>query len=137
MIGAYTILDLQCDPKSSSPEPSILRIGRCTAVNEFNNIRAAGGEIVIVNDCLVSQYVSIIASNHSFARNIPIREQPWDTARNRVYIGDDVWVGAHAVILPGVTIGTGSVIAAGAVVTSDIPEYAIAAGIPAQVKGFR
>ena len=66
-----------------------------------------------------------------------MRDQPSDMSRNKIQIGDDVWIGAHATVLPGVTIGTGSVIAAGAVVTSNIPEYAIAAGVPAVVKKYR
>jgi lipopolysaccharide O-acetyltransferase len=50
-----------------------------------------------------------------------------------VYIGDDVWIGERAVILPGVNIGRGVVVGAGAVVTSDLPEYTVAVGIPARV----
>jgi acetyltransferase-like isoleucine patch superfamily enzyme len=48
-------------------------------------------------------------------------------------IGDDVWIGANAVILPGVKIGTHSIVAAGAVVTKDVPEFSLVAGIPAKV----
>jgi acetyltransferase-like isoleucine patch superfamily enzyme len=81
--------------------------------------------------------VSIVAANHSFSRGQLIRDQAGESTRNRVCIGDDVWIGAGAIILPGVTLGTGSVIAAGAVVTSDIPEYAIAAGVPAKVMKYR
>jgi acetyltransferase-like isoleucine patch superfamily enzyme len=50
-----------------------------------------------------------------------------------VVIGDHVWIGARAIILPGVTLGTGSVIGAGSVVTRDIPEFSIAVGSPARV----
>jgi len=50
-----------------------------------------------------------------------------------VHIGRDVWIGANAVILPGVTIGDGAVIAAGAVVTKDVPENTVAGGVPAKV----
>lgn len=50
-----------------------------------------------------------------------------------VRIGDDVWVGGHATILPGVTIGDGAVVAAGAVVTKDVPPYTVVAGVPARV----
>jgi acetyltransferase-like isoleucine patch superfamily enzyme len=137
LIGAHTILDLCRDPLATKPFQSILRIGERTAINEFNSIRAAGGEIIIGDNCMISQFVSIVASNHSIARGSPIRDQPWDTKSNRICIGDDVWIGTHAVILPGVTLGTGSVIGAGAVVTSEIPGYAVAAGIPAEVMRFR
>lgn len=54
-----------------------------------------------------------------------------------VYIGDDVWIGDRVTILPGVRIGNGTVIGAGAVVARDIPDYAIAVGVPAKVVKFR
>ena len=54
-----------------------------------------------------------------------------------VCIGDDVWIGDRVLILPGVHIGNGCIIAAGAVVTKDVPDYAIAAGVPAQVIRMR
>ena len=50
-----------------------------------------------------------------------------------IHIGRDVWIGANAVILPGITIGDGAVIAAGAVVTKDVPENTVAGGVPARV----
>lgn len=137
IVGPYTVLDLQNDAHAAVPAASVLRIGQRTAINEFNNIRAAGGEIIIGNGCMISQYVSIIATNHSIEPGVWIQDQPWDTTKSRIWIGDDVWIGTHAIILPGVTIGTGSIIAAGAVVTSNIPEYVIAAGIPASIKKSR
>jgi maltose O-acetyltransferase len=54
-----------------------------------------------------------------------------------VTIGNDVWIGDRVTILPGVTIGDGCIISAGAVVTHDVPEYSIAAGVPARVIGSR
>jgi len=137
MIGAYTLIDLSNDALAATPVASKLNIGQRTLINEFNNIRAAGGTVTIGDNCLISQFVTIVASNHSIARDRPMRDQPWDTRRTGVQIGNDVWIGAQAVILPGVTIQTGSIIAAGAVVNSDIPEYAIAMGVPATVKRYR
>lgn len=55
----------------------------------------------------------------------------------RCRIGNDVWTGHHVMVMPGVTVGDGAVIAAGAVVTRDVPPYAIVAGVPAQIKKFR
>lgn len=52
-------------------------------------------------------------------------------------IGNDVWIGANAIILQGVTIGDGAIIAAGAVVTKDVPPYAIVGGVPAKVIKYR
>lgn len=137
MIGPYTLLNLLSDPLAAQPRPSVLHIGERTAINEFNNIRAAGSEITIGNNCLLAQYVSIIGSNHATTRGKPMRDQPWDMTKTGVFIGDDVWIGVQAVILPGVNVGSGSVVAAGAVVTKDIPEYAVAAGIPAKVMRYR
>lgn len=137
VVGAYSILDLQNDPLDKVPVTSVIRIGQRTAINEFNNIRASGGEISIGNDCLISEYVSIIATNYSTSRNSLMREQLTDNRKTSVQIGDDVWIGTHAVILPGAIIGTGSVIGAGAIVTSRIPEYAIAVGVPAKAMRFR
>jgi acetyltransferase-like isoleucine patch superfamily enzyme len=135
-IGAYTLLDLGNDPASrpcETPICSVLQIGRNTAINEFNNIRAGGGLVSIGDNCLIAQFVSIIASNHSIDVATPIRDAPWQTDRNHVVIGDDVWIGAQCVILPGVTVGTGSVIGAGSVVTRDVDPYSVVAGVPARL----
>ena len=137
IIGPYSILDLQNDPLDVPPVPSVIRIGQRTAINEFNNLRSSGGEIVIGNDCLISQFVSMIATNYSTARSSRIREQATDPRSRSIRIGDDVWIGTHAIILPGANIGTGCVIGAGAVVTSRIPDYAVAVGVPARVRRFR
>ncbi len=55
----------------------------------------------------------------------------------RVLIGHDVWIGRSAIVLPGVTVGDGAVVGAGAVVTKDVPPYAIVAGNPAQLIRYR
>jgi acetyltransferase-like isoleucine patch superfamily enzyme len=139
-IGPYTILDLTDDPHGrmgGGSTPSTLIIGPHTVINEFNNIRAAGGQIRIGSHCLISQFVSIIASNHMVDGPELIKEAPWNRSNNWVEIGDDVWIGAHAVVLPGVRIGQGAVIAAGSVVTRDVPESAVVAGVPATFRRFR
>lgn len=59
------------------------------------------------------------------------------TKNGKIVIGNDVWIGAKTVILPSVRIGNGAIIAAGAVVTKDVPDYAIVAGVPAKVTRFR
>lgn len=137
IIGAYTVIDLLPDPLASQPVAGRLIIGRRVAINEFNNIRAGGGAITIGDGCLISQYVSIIATNHSTARGVMMRDQPWDTAQTHVALGNDVWIGTHAVVLPGVTIGDGVVVAAGAVVTENVVSCSIVAGVPARVVGRR
>ena len=81
--------------------------------------------------------VTIITRNHCFERtDVPMMEQGFE-AELPVCIGDDVWIGDRVLILPGVHIGNGCIIAAGAVVTKDVPDYAIAAGVPAQVIRMR
>lgn len=89
--------------------------------------------------CIIGSYVMmgedciIITRNHQHgSSNIPMMQQGFEAERP-VIIDDDVWIGDRVTILPGVHIGTGSIIAAGAVVTKSIPCYSIAAGVPAKV----
>jgi acetyltransferase-like isoleucine patch superfamily enzyme len=124
------------DPNNNI-ENSCLEIGDNTYIGEFNNIRAGGGEIIIGNNCAISQHITIVASNHGINKNTLIQKQPWITNNNHVIIKDDVWIGANSVILPGVTIEQGAVIAAGSIVTKDIPAYAIVAGNPAKIIKYR
>lgn len=138
-IGPYTLLDLLGDPQGGPDSAGRLVIGRRAAINEFNNLRAGGGGISIGDDCLIAQFVSLIASGHGLGRERSIRDQPWnpDPARQGVVIGADVWLGAGCTVLPGVTVGQGAVVAAGAVVSRDVPPYSIVAGVPARVIGQR
>jgi len=135
-IGDYTVLTISRGEGGQDLESGIV-IGDGTYIGEHNNIRAGGGVIRIGNKCLVSQGIAIIASNHSIARGAYITDQPWDTKKLGVTIEDDVWVGCNAAILPGVRVGTGAVIAAGSVVSRDVPEYAIVGGVPAKVLKYR
>jgi carbonic anhydrase/acetyltransferase-like protein (isoleucine patch superfamily) len=137
IIGHQSILDLTPDPLLGMAARPMLKIGRHTAINEFNNIRAGNAPVVIGDGCLISQFVSIIDANHGTMPGALVREQPHDLTVSGVRIGDDVWIGAHVVILPGVHIGTGAVVAAGAVVTRNVPACAIVAGVPAQVRRYR
>lgn len=116
---------------------SSLRIGRNTAVNEYCNLRASGGRIDIGADCLIAQYVSIIASNHGTAPGTPMIQQPWDRTRCGVTIGRDVWLGAGVTVLPGTRVGDGAIVAAGAVVTRDVPPCEVWGGVPARRIGRR
>ena len=97
----------------------------------------------IYGTCHIGRYVmmgtdvTIITRNHDFERtDIPMMRQGF-CPEEPVWIGDDVWIGDRVLILPGVHIGNGCIIAAGAVVTKDIPEYAIAARVPAKVVRMR
>ncbi len=90
------------------------------------------GPISIGNNVIFAQNIVASALNHEY-RNIdtPIKDQPILTAP--IMVEDDCWIAANAVITSGVTIGKHSVVAAGAVVTKNIPPYSIAAGNPAKV----
>jgi acetyltransferase-like isoleucine patch superfamily enzyme len=104
-------------------------IGNHTRVGIHNTII---GPVKIGNHVNLAQGITVTALNHNFSDpNKRIDEQGISTTP--VTIGDDIWIGANAVILPGVTIGNHSVIAAGAVVTKDVPPHSLAAGVPAKI----
>ncbi len=130
-IGRNTLIIVTSEGQQSVC--SILRIGEGTAINESNNIRASGGTISIGRKCLIAQLVSIIASNHKIDVEGDMMDHPWSLKDNFVTIGDNVWVGAGSIILPGVTIGDGAVIAAGSVVTRNVGENELHAGVPARL----
>jgi carbonic anhydrase/acetyltransferase-like protein (isoleucine patch superfamily) len=134
-IGPYNVI--YAINSSHSKICGKLIVGEGTSIGEFNNIRAAGGEIKIGSDCLISQYVTIVSSNHNIALNQKINLQGWDEKKTGVTIGNDVWIGANSTILPGVVVGNGCIIAAGTVVTKNIPDNAIVMGIPGKIKGYR
>lgn len=81
--------------------------------------------------------VVILSGGHVFDRiDLPMRLQGGKKTLTTV-IGNDVWIGTRAIIMPGVRIGNGVIIGAGAVVTKDIPDYAIVGGIPARILKYR
>jgi len=90
------------------------------------------GPIQIGNNVIFAQNIVSSGLNHGYEDiNIPICKQP--TTTSRITVEDDCWIGANAVITAGVTIGKHSVIAAGAIVTKNIPPFSIAVGNPARV----
>jgi acetyltransferase-like isoleucine patch superfamily enzyme len=90
------------------------------------------GPVIIGDNVIFAQHVGILAMNHGYKDlDIPIRDQPCTFAQ--ITIEDNCWIGSNAVVTAGVTIGRHSVIAAGSVVTKDIPPYSIAAGNPARI----
>ncbi len=94
------------------------------------------GHIKIGKRCLIASHVGIYANNHNFADLTRyICEQ--GITRKGIVIEDDCWLGSGVKVLDGVTIGQGSVIGAGAVVTKNIPPYSVAVGIPARVVSSR
>jgi acetyltransferase-like isoleucine patch superfamily enzyme len=88
-----------------------------------------GSHVLIAPGCFITDH------GHAFRAGTLIDAQ--GSVASAVAIGDDAWVGAHALVLPGVRIGEGAVVGAGAVVTRDVPPRAIVAGVPARVIGER
>ncbi len=90
------------------------------------------GPVTVGNDVMFAQNIVVSGLNHGYQDiNTPPSLQPVET--KPINIGDDVWIGANAVITAGVTIGKHAVVAAGSVVTKDVPDFSIAAGNPARI----
>ena len=108
-----------------------LVVGSGTVINE-QVIIAATELVTIGSDCMLASRVYILDVDHVYEnREIPIAKQGYKS--KPVIIGDDVWIGAQAVVLKGVKIGTGAIIAANSVVTSDVAPYTIVGGAPAKL----
>lgn len=110
-----------------------LVIGNHVSLNANVYINAcSGGSIVIGDDVLIGPNVVIRASDHRFdSTSTPIRLQGHTVGT--VVIEQDVWIGANVTVVGGVRIGRGSIIAAGAVVTSDVDPYSVVGGVPARL----
>ena len=108
--------------------PSV-RLGNCSGIGDRSELV---GKITIGNDVMIGPQVMIIAKNHRFD-NVALPMNRQGERSKGVVVGDNVWIGARAIILDGVTIGNGSIVGAGAVVTKDIPEMTIAGGVPAKI----
>lgn len=95
------------------------------------------GRVIIGENVMMAPEVIIYTRNHNFGdKSIPMIIQG-ETDEQEVTIGNDVWLGRRALILPGVSIGEGSIVGAGAVVTKDVEPYTIVAGNPAKVIKYR
>jgi maltose O-acetyltransferase len=95
------------------------------------------GQVKIGNDVMMGPEVLIFTQNHQFNRiDIPMNKQG-HMPSEPVVIGNDVWIGQRCIILPGVTIGNGTILAAGAVVTKDVPDWAIVGGNPGKIIRYR
>lgn len=107
-----------------------IKIGNDCSINPYTIIYGHGG-VEVGNNVLIAGHCMIIPNNHNFSnKNISIREQG-NTSKG-IIIEDDVWIGHACSILDGVTLGKGSVISAGSVVTKSVEPYTIVAGIPAK-----
>lgn len=101
----------------------------------FNCEIFSSNKVVIGKDNLIAAYTYVVGGgNYKLERtDIPINQQPDFEGKGGVITEEDVWLAAHVVLLDGTKIGKGSVVAAGAVVSGEIPPYSIAGGVPAKV----
>ena len=112
---------------------SSVSLGDNCGINAFVHIWGGGG-VEIGNNVMIATHVSITSLTHDYNATDMRFSQ---IIRKKVTIKDNVWIGAGAIILPGVTIGQGAVVGAGAVVTKDIPPLAIVIGNPARIVKYR
>lgn len=99
------------------------------AQNCFIQVR---GRVTIGNDVIIGPGVSIFSENHNFEDpELPVRLQ--GEVRKGVTIEDGVWIGTKSIILDGVRVGCNSIVAAGSIVTRDVPRYSVVGGVPARV----
>ena len=106
-----------------------VQIGNFCQVNEHTFIQGA----IIGNHVMIAPHVSLLANTHHYEDTETPMILQGETKGLLVRIQDDVWLGRNVIVMPGVTIGKGSIVAAGAVVTKDVPEYVIVGGVPAKV----
>ncbi|MDE6870707.1 MAG: acyltransferase [Bacteroidales bacterium] len=111
-----------------------LQIGDNSGIGQYSELY---GDIRIGCNVMMGTNCIIYSRNHSFSRtDIPMCRQGFSEVKP-VIIEDDVWIGGRVTILPGVHVGSGAILGAGAVVTKDIPPMAVVGGNPARVLKYR
>ena len=136
--------DLHLGAKVRLWAPDRLQIGDNVYIGKDSLIEC---NATIGNHCLIANRVAFVGRHdHDFRQiGIPVRFSEWigdlppsATIRNeKVVVCDDVWIGYGSILLTGITVGTGAIVAAGAVVTKDVEPYTIVAGNPAKKVGLR
>ena len=107
-------------------------IGSGTYINGGQIVAGENSKVVIGENCLISYNVHIRTTTHKYEdKNVLIKDQGHREAD--IIIGNDVWIGFGAQIMPGVKIGDGAVVGAGSIVTKDVEAYKVVAGVPAKV----
>jgi maltose O-acetyltransferase len=107
--------------------PGLVRIGKNVSIQEFVHIWG-GGEVEIGDNTTIATHSIITSLTH--AMDVPLFKE--SLIKQKVKIGQNVWVGSGAVIFPGISIGDGAIIGAGAVVTRDVDSGATVVGVPAR-----
>ncbi len=146
VIEGNTIVEENCRIYDATIKGNV-QIGRYSSLWGPNiTILSKVNKIVIGNFCSIARNVTIQEFNHNMNKRTTyyvgknIFHEKWENenvSKGDIVIGNDVWIGGHCVILSGVKIGNGAVIAANSVVSSDVPDYAIVAGSPAKVIKYR
>jgi acetyltransferase-like isoleucine patch superfamily enzyme len=111
-----------------------IRLGERVRINA-GGVFVSYASVTIGNDCLIGEYVSVRDADHGTQPGTPMRTQPHVSAP--IVIGDNVWIARGAVILKGVTIGSGAVVAANSVVNRDVEADSIVGGVPARLLRMR
>lgn len=109
-------------------------IGNRSGIGAYSKLY---GKVVIGDDVMMGERCIIYTQNHRFDRlDVTMNEQGFQEEKP-VLIGNDVWIGGDVTILPGVKIGNGAILGARAVVTKDVPDYAVVGGNPAKILKYR
>lgn len=115
-----------------------IELGRGVFIGDYSTLRATRTTISIGANTMIAQGVKLISTNHNYKRKAKlIHQQGIDIDKIGITVGEDCWLAAGCVILPGVTLGNGVVVGANAVVTKNVPDYAVVVGIPAKIIAYR
>lgn len=124
--------------------PNKMTIGDNVYIGKYCTLQA---DIEIGNNVEIANTVGLIGKyDHDYSKvGVAIKDAPWIGDKDydfkgkgqKIVIEDDVWIGYGAVVFTGVTVHRGAIIAAGSIVTHDVPSYAIVVGNPACIKGYR
>ena len=113
-------------------QPGLVEIGDNVSLAPFVHIWGAGG-VSIGARTMIGSHAALSSVTHDYGS-----AEMWKTVvLGPIFIGEDVWIGTHAVIMPGIRVGEGAVVGAGSVVTHDVDPFTIVAGVPARVLGRR
>lgn len=134
-------LFVECGRRVNLERGAVLAFGQPNRIGDHSGIGVrcvADGPLTVGSNVLMAPDVALLRRNHNFERtDLPIRRQGNSDARE-LTICDDVWIGRRVMIMPGCRrIGRGAIVAAGAIVTRDVPDYAIVGGNPARVLKMR